>query len=296
MVAALKAPTVAAVPELDGDGGKSTADHWKDVAAIQQKWSMGKEIRDVGKEIGGTLHKVGKTTDKLAEEARDAAGSVGGAIGNLADEGERAAVKAAMSASGLCPKIWKVYPNMVQRFSAESAKALQTGEEDPSSSQAVCRAQVGNAVAATINKRLEGRPDVLKKAASWAVSDAITKTCADLEETLSNTSGIRETHPHRYETTVRSKLWECLPDIIQSEICLVCPDDQSKHIDLFAEGWQEVAATKQPFVTPRFMPAMAALTSAGFLAAATGWRLVQSRRAPLVLPAVGLADDVECVE
>jgi len=309
LVAAFQVPTVAAVLGLGDDEGGSAAGRWKDVAAIQQKWSLSDAVSNVGDEIGSTVHKVenvakvaakdvGKTTGKLAEEARDAAESVGGAIGNLADEGERAAVQAAMSASGLCPKILKASPDMVQDFSARSAKALQTGEEDPSTSQAVCRAQVSNAVASIINKNLEGRPDVLKKAAAWAVSDAITKTCEELKETLSSASGIRQTDPDRYETTVRHKLLECLPDIARSEIGLVCPDGQSKRLRLFADEQEGVAAApRQPFAAvPRLLPAAAALASAGLLAAVTGRRLAQCRASPLGLPAGGLADDVGCAE
>lgn len=307
MVAVLRVPAVAAAPQLGDSSGKTTAPQLKDFAALQRKWSLSGTLSDVGDGIGSTVHEVGKTTEsvakevgegteKLAEETADAANNVGGAIGNLADEGERAAVKAAMSASGLCPKILKAIPGMVERFSAETAKALQKGEKDPSRSQAVCRAQATSATASVINKNLEGRPDVLKNAASWAVSDGITKACTCLKQTLSSQGSMRRTNPYVYTAAVKHKLLDCLSDIIQSEVTRVCPDDQNKRLRLFADEQEVAAAAGQPLAAPRLLPAAATLTFAGLVTAAAGWRVVQRRHTPPEIPAGGPAHDVEFVE
>merc|ERR1712232_501781 len=135
-----------------------------------------------------------------------------------ANEASRATIAAGLQASGQCPAIWSVVPDIMDLLNPvipKVAATTQAQREDPAENQTACENVVSKHVDKIIDDNLQegqgrGTGQVLRferQAAKWAASDAGWKVCDGLlKKTLQENSDIRKKQPSEYRSAIEKRL------------------------------------------------------------------------------------------
>lgn len=221
MFALLVASGIAATANAASDPGaaqpRRAAESWMD--------TYNSALASAGESIGDAENAAGSAVSDGAE-----------AVQGEVNAGATATMAAGLQASGQCPTIWSVVPDIINLLADKQtalAEGLQSMDDDPATNADACAGEVQKQVNAVIEDNLQegmgrGSGQTLaweRSAAQWAASDAGSQVCTDmLKDTLADNSGIRTSDPSAYRQAVRAKLNTGMPDLVESEINTFCPN------------------------------------------------------------------------